>query len=286
MKVIVTGAEGMLGRDVVRAAEFVNHEVVPLARAALDITDADAVRRRLSQEQPGAVVNCAGYTDVDSAQDDTAAAMAVNAAGAHNVAAAAAEVGASVVYPSTDYVFDGAKREPYLESDEPSPQSVYGQSKLAGEQATTAANVRHFVARSAWLFGHGGRNFVDTMLTLGRDRGPVVVVRDQTGSPTYTAHLAQAIVQLLDSADYGIHHLASAGHCSWYEFAVEIFRQAELKCIVMSCTTADFGRPAPRPPYSVLESERNPAIVLPDWRRGLGSYLGERRLATPARARS
>jgi dTDP-4-dehydrorhamnose reductase len=279
VKILVTGAAGMLGSDVVRAAEFVNHEVVALARSDLDVTDRPAVIHTMLQERPGAVVNCAAYTDVDGAEDDLDGAMDVNAEAAANVAAAAAEIGARVLYPSTDYVFDGYKDGPYVESDEPRPESVYAQSKLAGEHETTEANPRHYIVRSAWLFGTSGRNFVETMLSLARDHGEVLVVRDQVGCPTYTAHLADALVRLLDTEAYGIHHLASQGECSWYEFALEIFAQAEMEVRVMSCTTDEFGRPAPRPAYSVLGTERAEALYLPHWKEGLASYLAERSVA-------
>ena len=230
MKILVTGAAGMLGSDVVRAAEFVNHEVVGVAHSELDVTDRQAVTRMLLQERPGAVVNCAAYTDVDGSEDDLGGAMDVNAEGAACVAAAAAEIGARVLYPSTDYVFDGSKSEPYVESDAPRPHSVYGQSKLAGEHETAEANPRHYIVRSAWLFGTSGRNFVETMLSLARDHGEVLVVRDQVGCPTYTAHLADALVRLLDTEAYGVHHLASQGECSWFQFAAEVFRQAGTCC--------------------------------------------------------
>jgi dTDP-4-dehydrorhamnose reductase len=276
VKVLVTGAAGMLGTDVVRAAQRVNHQVVALAHADLDVTDARAVARCLSDERPEAVVNCAGYTDVDGAEDDLPGAMDVNADGAGNMARGAAEVDAKVLYVSTDYVFDGSKSEPYVESDEPRPLSVYGQSKLAGEHETQEASSRHFVARSSWLFGAAGKNFVETMLTLARDHGEVLVVRDQVGCPTYTAHLADALVRLIDTDAYGLYHLAGGGECSWFDFAREIFRQARLDCRVMSCTTRELGRPAPRPPYSVLATERTDAIHLPDWTEGLASYLADR----------
>ncbi|HET8673075.1 MAG TPA: dTDP-4-dehydrorhamnose reductase [Thermoleophilaceae bacterium] len=279
MKILVTGAGGMLGRDVVRAAEFVNHEVVGLPRQELEITERQAVERKLLEERPDAVVNCAAYTDVDGAEDDLDSAMDANAEGAANVAAAAAEIGARVLFPSSDYVFDGAKSEPYVESDEPRPQSVYAQSKLAGEHETATSNPRHYIVRSAWLFGTGGKNFVETMLALGSEHGEVLVVRDQVGCPTYTAHLADALVRLLDSEAYGIHHLAAQGECSWYEFATEIFRQAGVECRVMSCTTDEFGRPAPRPAYSVLGTEREDALYLPHWTEGLASYMAERAVA-------
>ena len=279
LKILVTGAGGMLGRDVVRAFEFVNHDVVAVTHDELDIRDAGAVERLFGAERPDVVVNCAAYTNVDGAQDDLETAMAVNGDGARNVAAAAAAVDASVIFPSTDYVFDGSKSAPYLESDETRALSVYGQSKLAGEHETAGANPRHWVVRTSWLFGVGGRNFVETMLTLGRELGVVLVVRDQVGCPTYTGHLGDAFVQLIDADDYGIHHVAGGGACSWYEFAEEIFKQAKVECRVLSCTTEEFPRPAPRPPYSVLGTEREYAIFLPEWREGLASYLADRAVA-------
>lgn len=266
----------MLGHDVVRAAEFVNHEVVPFARAALDITDPRAVRRAMEGELPDAVINCAAWTDVDGAESQEAAATEANGTGAGIVAAEAAAVGAAVVHPSTDYVFDGTARKPYVESDRTSPVQAYGRSKLAGEIEVAAAAERHFIVRSSWLFGAAGGNFVETMLKLAGDLGEVVVVRDQVGSPTYTGHLADALVRLLDSAAYGIHHIAGGEQCSWYEFAVEIFRQASVETRVLSCTTEEFSRPATRPAYSVLGTERDYPIVLPDWQEGLESYLRER----------
>jgi dTDP-4-dehydrorhamnose reductase len=228
------------------------------------------------EERPDAVINCAAYTDVDGAEDDLEGAMDINAEAAANVSVAANEISAKVLYPSTDYVFDGSKSEPYLESDEPRPQSIYAQTKLAGEHETAGANPRHYVVRSSWLFGTAGRNFVETMLSLARDHGEVLVVRDQVGSPTYTAHLADALVRLVDTEAFGLHHLASQGECSWFGFAQEIFSQAGVECRVMSCTTEEFGRRAPRPSYSVLGTERREALYLPHWKEGLASYLAER----------
>ena len=270
----------MLGTDFVRAAVYWNHEVVPLTHADLEIADLRAVRRACRQHRPEVVVNCAAYTDVDGAEDDLEGASRVNVEGARNVAQAAAEVGASIVFPSTDYVFDGLKGEPYTESDATRPLSVYGQTKAAGEAETAAANQHYFIVRSSWLFGRGGRNFVDTMLTLGQDQGDVVVVRDQVGCPTYTAYLADALVRLVGTTAFGIHHIAGAGECSWYEFAEEIFRQAGLDVRMMSMTTAELSRPAPRPPYSVLVTERREAIYLPEWQEGLAAYLAERAVTT------
>ncbi|MGE0066996.1 MAG: dTDP-4-dehydrorhamnose reductase [Solirubrobacterales bacterium] len=276
MKVLVTGAAGMLGRDLMLAAGNAGHEVVGFGRAELDVADAETVHRRIDLERPDVVINSAAWTDVDGAETAEDDAFAVNGAGAGNAAAAAAEVGASVVYVSTDYVFDGTKSEPYVESDQPAPLSAYGRTKLAGEEATAAANKRHFVVRSAGLFGIGGNNFVETMLRLAAGQSEVLVVRDQVGSPTYTWHLAYGIVRLIEGLEFGIHHMAAAGQCSWYEFAREIFEQAKVDCKVLSVSTEEFGRPAARPPFSALTSQRQHAIRLPSWQDGLAGYLAQR----------
>lgn len=284
MKILVTGAAGMLGRDVMLAAGNAGHQVVGYGHAELDIADADAVMAKVEAERPGVVINCAAWTNVDGAEEAEQEATAINGAGAGNVAAAAATAGASVVYVGSDYVFDGGKGAPYVETDQTAPLSAYGRSKLAGEEATRAANKRHFIVRSAWLFGTGGPNFVETMLRLAADHGEVLVVRDQVGSPTYTWHLAYGIVRLIEGVEFGIHHMAAAGACSWYEFAREIFEQANVECKVMSATTEMLGRPAPRPAYSALASQREHAIELPSWQDGLAAYLAQRRTEAEATA--
>jgi dTDP-4-dehydrorhamnose reductase len=276
VKLLVAGAAGMLGRDVMLAAGNAGHDVVGYGHAELDVTDGAALEKKLELERPDVVINCAAWTDVDGAEEQEQAALAVNGAGAGNLAAAAARVGASIVYVSSDYVFDGAKAAPYVESDQTAPLSAYGRTKLAGEEATVAANKRHFVVRSAWLFGVAGPNFVETMLRLAGSGNEVLVVRDQVGSPTYTWHLAYGIVRLIEGVEFGIHHMAAAGQCSWYEFAREIFEQAKVECKVLSITTEEFGRPAPRPPFSALTSQREHAIRLPSWQDGLAGYLAQR----------
>lgn len=276
MKLLVTGAAGMLGRDVMLAAGNAGHDVVGFGRAELDVTDAAALERKLDLERPDVVINCSAWTDVDGAEQAEQAAFAVNGTGAGAVAAAAAAVGAGVVYVSTDYVFDGAKGAPYVESDQPAPLSAYARTKLAGEEATAAANKRHFIVRTAGLFGIGGGNFVETMLRLAESQNEVLVVRDQIGSPTYTWHLAYGLVRLIEGLEYGIHHMAASGQCSWYEFAREIFEQAEVECKVLSGTTEMLGRPAPRPAFSALTSQREHAIRLPSWQDGLAGYLTQR----------
>lgn len=277
MRLLVTGAGGMLGRAVVHAATRLGHEVRGCARAELDVTDADATRRAVLAARPHAVINCAAYTDVDGAESDWQTADAVNAGGAGHVAAAAAQVGAFVVQVSTDYVFDGSKREPWLESDRVAPLGVYGETKLAGERAVAAANPAHAIARTAWLFGAGGRNFVDTMLALGGQRDEVSVVTDQVGCPTWTVHLAGALVELAERPDdTGIHHIAGSGSCSWNELALEVFERAGIDCRVLPATSEQFVRPARRPAYSVLGTERRDALVLPRWQDGVAGYLATR----------
>jgi len=276
-RLLVTGAGGMLGRAVVEAAQRLGHEVRAATRSELDITDADALRVAVAERRPDAIINCAAYTDVDGAESGRFAAFAINGKGAGNVAAAAAGAGASIVHVSTDYVFDGAKREPWLESDATAPLGAYGASKLAGERAVATANPSHAIVRTAWLFGAGGRNFVDTMLALGAEREEVSVVTDQTGCPTWTGHLAGALVELAERRqDTGIHHIAGAGSCSWNELALEVFDRAGVDCRVLPTTTAAFPRPAPRPAYSVLGSERSKPLVLPPWQDGVAAYLATR----------
>ena len=267
----------MLGSDTVQAVAARGHEAIGLSHAELDITRAESVDVALSEVRPDAVINCAAWTDVDGAEADEPGAMRVNDAGAALLAAAAAEHNASVLYVSSDYVFDGQKTTPYVESDLTGAISAYGRSKQGGETSVAIANPRHFVVRSSWLFGARGPNFVETMLRLAGEQPEVIVVTDQVGCPTYTPHLGQALALVIESDDYGIHHIAAAGKCSWYEFAQEIFDQEGIECRVMAGTTEMLARPAPRPALSALVSERDDPIMLPDWRQGLAEYLAERR---------
>ena len=265
MTVAVTGAAGMLGQDVVRAA---GEDVVAYSRADLDVTDAGAVREALAGVE--LAINCAAWTGVDDAEQHEAEALAVNRDGARNVAAAARRV----IYVSTDYVFDGSKRSPYVESDPTGPLQSYGRTKLAGERATAGANPRHHIVRSSWLFGAGGPNFVETMLRVGSQRDELRVVADQVGCPTFTGHLAEGLVRLAESEDYGVHHLAGGGACSWYEFAREIFARSSVDCEVEPITTEEYPLPARRPAWSVLGSERGSTLA--PWQEGLEAYLGVR----------
>jgi dTDP-4-dehydrorhamnose reductase len=255
----------MLGQDVMRA---LGERGVGFTHAELDVTDPAAAREALAG---ATVVNCAANTDVDGAEADPSAAQAINVEGARNVAEAAARA----IYISSDYVFDGTKPAPYVESDPVNPISRYGRTKLEGERATLTASPHSLVVRTAWLFGSGGGNFVTTMLALGEERGEVRVVDDQVGCPTFTGHLAEALVALAEGHEHGFLHVAGAGSCSWYEFARAIFERAGLDVETRPCTTEEFPRPAPRPANSALVSERG-APELPRWQDGLDAYLGVR----------
>jgi dTDP-4-dehydrorhamnose reductase len=280
MRVLVTGAGGMLGRDVMLAGERSGHQLVGVAHSELDIADARAVEEAFQRAGPDAAINCAAWTDVDGAESHGDQARAVNADGAGNLARAAAAAGVALVHVSTDYVFAGdppldaaGAPRPYLESDPTGPRSVYGQSKLEGEHQVRAASERHAIVRSSWLFGVHGQNFVATMLRLAGERESVQVVTDQVGCPTWTGHLAPALIGLIEREVAGLVHLAGAGQVSWNGFAREIFRQAELDCRVEAATTAQMARAAPRPAWSALQSERDDLLPMPDWRDGLAGYL-------------
>jgi dTDP-4-dehydrorhamnose reductase len=284
MRLAITGAAGMLGQGLVAAARGAGLDVTPLPRAELDIVDADAVADALMAARVDVVVNCAAWTDVDGAERDADLALAVNGAGAGNVARAATACGAWTIHISSDYVFDGAKRSPYLEPDPVSPLSSYGRSKLAGERAVAAeAPERHTIVRSSWLFGAGGPCFPATILRLAAERDELKVVDDQLGCPTFTGHLAAALVELCarEARPVGLLHVAGGGSCSWYEFAREIVAGACVSCEVRPCTTSEMPRPATRPAYSVLRSERG-APALPDWRRGLAEYMASVRTVSAA----
>jgi dTDP-4-dehydrorhamnose reductase len=253
--VIVTGAGGQLGQALL--------ESFPEARG-LTRADWDVTLPPPAGLEPRLVLHAAAWTDVDGAEDDPQSAAAVNVGGVQH----AAELGVPLVVWSSDYVFDGRKRTPYVESDAPSPLGAYGRTKVHGE---AAAGEQAWIVRSSWLFGWTSRNFVRSMLRLGDERDEVAVVDDQRGSPTYVGHLADATRQVLEQP-YGVYHVAAAGDCTWAEFAEAIFEEAGISCRVRRITTAEYGARAPRPAYSVLRSERA-APQLPHWREGLRTCL-------------
>ncbi|MGZ8782484.1 MAG: dTDP-4-dehydrorhamnose reductase [Gaiellaceae bacterium] len=257
---LVTGAGGQLGRALVE--EFATDGVVGLTRAEWDVE----LPPPAGLELPEVILHAAAWTNVDGAEDDPQGAAAANVGGTANVAA----LGRPLVYWSTDYVFDGRKREPYVESDGPNPQSAYGRSKLHGE---AAAGEQAWIVRSSWLFGPTGTNFVRTMLRLGEERDEVAVVDDQRGSPTYVGHLAAATREIV-RLPYGVYHVAAAGDVTWADFAEAVFEEAGVATRVRRISTVELGRPAQRPAYSVLRSEKG-APTLPHWREGLRECLSE-----------
>jgi dTDP-4-dehydrorhamnose reductase len=258
-RVAVTGAGGQLGTALVETFSR-DHAVLPLKREDWDVTMPPPDLGDL-----GLVLHAAAWTDVDGAETNPQDAAAANLGGTQH----AAELGAPLVCFSSDYVFDGTKRTPYIESDAPNPRSVYGRTKLSAE---AVAGDNAWIVRTSWLFGWTSTNFVRTMLRLGAERDEVAVVDDQRGSPTYVGHLAEAVHSLV-TLPQGVWHLAASGDCTWAELAEAIFEEAGLDCRVRRISSAELGRPAPRPAYSVLRSERDGAPVLPYWRDGLRACL-------------
>ena len=264
-RVLITGAGGQLGRALAR--EFADEEVVAVTREDWDVTEPP--RGEPARGKWDLVLHAAAWTDVDGAEADPQGAAAANVGGTAHAAA----LGAPLVTFSTDYVFDGRKREPYLESDGVNPLSAYGRTKLHAE---AAAGPDAWIVRTSWLFGPTGHNFVLTMLRLGEDSDEVSVVDDQRGCPTFVGHLATGVRELVDlDRERGVWHLAAAGECTWADFAEAIFEDAGLACAVRRIRTDELARPAPRPAYSVLRSERPGAPVLPHWRDGLRACLAE-----------
>lgn len=277
MQIVVTGAAGMLGRRVVRDAVARGWSVSALTRQDADLADIDRTHAAITDRAPDAIVNCAAYTDVDGAESDEPAALRGNRDTAHNVAEVAGAIGARLVHVSTDYVFDGTLTgRPYVESDPTCPLGAYGASKLAGEEAVAASCTDHAIVRTAWVFGAGGTNFCETMLRAAQTRDRVAVVTDQVGSPTWTGHLSPALLDLAATGKTGVLHVAGEGHTSWHGLTLELYAQAGIEIPVDETTTAAFPRPAARPAWSVLASERDGAPHLPPWQEGVRGFLNER----------
>jgi dTDP-4-dehydrorhamnose reductase len=274
VKILVTGANGMLGRDVT-AALAPRHPVLPHPREVLDVTDPRAVLETVAAVAPDAIVHCAGFTDVDGAESRRDEAFRVNALGARNVAVAADAVGAVLVHVSTDYVFDGAAALPYTEFDPTAPLSVYGRSKLAGEEAVRTHCRRHFILRTAWLYGAHGRNFVWTILKAAREKDHLEVVDDQVGSPTWTLDLGTLIGDLIETEAYGTHHAAAGGRCTWYAFACAILKARGIDTPVRPVSSSKVPRPARRPAFSVLQGLCLEALgmELRPWEEALADFL-------------
>ena len=258
MHILITGSNGMLGH----ALTFVlskQHKPTGLDLPELDITNLSSTKSIISSYQPDLIINAAAYTDVDGCETNENQAFAANATGARNLAVVADELNIPLVHISTDYIFDGTSTIPYKESDIPNPQSIYGKSKLLGENHVREFCHKHYIIRTSWLYGEHGKNFVATMLRLAQERYELGVVNDQTGSPTYTVDLAQAIAELIAELiaqpAYGTYHITNSGTCTWYEFTLEIFRQAGIGGVrVNPITTEEINRPAPRPRNSVMDN--------------------------------
>jgi len=277
MKVVVTGAQGQLGKDLISVLRN-QFEVIGLGRNECDITNEAQCIAVINRHKPDVVIHAAAYTSVDLAETESDQAFAVNGFGTRNVVMAADSVDAKCCVISTDYVFDGLAHVPYREYDQTNPQSVYGKSKLAGERLTETLSSKYFIVRTSWVYGQYGDNFVKTMLKLGREKGQLKVVHDQIGSPTYTVDLARFLAELVQTERYGIYHASNSGSCSWYEFAKAIFEESAVTVQVDSCTTEEFPRPAPRPSYSVMDHQSiraNGFTDLRPWREALRAFLTE-----------
>lgn len=278
MKLLITGAGGLLGTDVTAVARSHDHEVVPLGHGDLDVTDRSAVDSTLAAARPEAVVHCAAYTNVDAAEVNEDLAMALNRDATGYVAEAASQIGARFVYVSSDYVFDGARAYPYEPDSATSPVSVYGTSKLAGERVALETAPGAIVARTGWLFGRARSNFVTAMVRRAASGETLTVVDDQVGGPTWAHDVAEALVGLIEHGVEGIWHVADRGACSWADLAREALRLRGLDTEVVGVSADAWGAPAPRPRYSVLDvsaTERQLGRTMPEWRDSLSRFLAD-----------
>ncbi|HZG59613.1 MAG TPA: dTDP-4-dehydrorhamnose reductase [Anoxybacillus sp.] len=276
MKIVVTGANGQLGQELVRQLQQTNFELYSFTKSDLDITNENIVNEVITKIKPDIIINAAAYTKVDQAEAEEETAYLVNAFGQRNLAVAAEKVGAKICYISTDYVFDGNSTVPYREYDQTNPLGVYGKSKLVGEELTKSLCSRYFIVRTAWVYGEFGQNFVKTMLRLAKEKEEIGVVNDQIGAPTYTVDLARFIIELVQTEKFGIYHCTNSGSCSWYEFAKAIFEESNISVKVNPITTEQFPRPAERPKYSVLDNfamKVNGFPMLRHWREALKEFL-------------
>ena len=255
MKILITGSSGMLGHDLIEILKD-NHELILTSSKTLDITDNNRVIEFICENKPDIVINSAAYTNVDGCEENQETAYSINGDGVRNLAIGCSKIDCPLVHISTDYVFNGENTRPWVEDDEIGPISVYGKSKLKGEEAILETLDKFFIIRTAWLYGINGGNFPKTMLELAKNHSEITVVYDEVGTPTYTPDLAKAISQLIDTDYYGIYHITNSGSCSWCEFARYIFEVADKDVKVIPVTASEFARPAPRPHYSVLENKK------------------------------
>ena len=278
MRVLVTGVKGHLGYDVMNELKKRGHTGIGVDIEEMDITDPAACEKVITEANVEAVIHCAAYTAVDAAEDNAELCTRVNGYGTENIASVCEKLNLKMMYISTDYVFDGQGTRPWEPDDERHPLNVYGQSKYEGELAVTNHVKKFFIVRIAWVFGVNGKNFIKTMLRLGKERGAVSVVSDQIGSPTYTYDLAVLLVDMIETEKYGFYHATNEGLCSWYEFAVEIFRQAGMDVKVTPVTSEEYPAKAKRPFNSRMSKEKlteNGFRKLPAWQDALKRYLKE-----------
>lgn len=276
MKVLVTGAKGQLGYDVVNELKKRNLEAVGVDIEEMDITDAESVSRVIGGTAPDAVIHCAAYTAVDAAEDNIEMCRRINADGTRNIAQVCRKLGCKMVYISTDYVFDGQGERPWEPDDERHPLNVYGQTKYEGELAVQELLEKYFIVRIAWVFGVNGKNFVRTMLRLAENNDRITVVNDQYGSPTYTYDLAKLLADMVLTEKYGVYHATNEGICTWYDFACEIFRQAGVKAEVVPVSASEYKAKAKRPENSRMSKQKltdNGFERLPTWQNALKRYL-------------
>ena len=276
MKVLVSGADGQLGKELCSQLSLREDvEILPTDISEMDICNIDSVRKVCFNFKPDIIINCAAHTAVDLCEDDEKRAMEINGNGAGNLSLIGNGIGARIVQISTDYVFDGKNSKPYTEEDATNPQSVYGKTKLEGEKQVIKYNPKHFIVRTAWLYGDG-KNFLNTMIMLSKKTNLIKVVNDQIGSPTSTVELSKAILKIIGSEKYGIYHATCEGSCSWYDYAVRIFSYSGIDVNVEPCTSAEFIQKAKRPGYSVLENRAlnlNLGYKLLDWDTALKEYI-------------
>ncbi len=276
MKVFVTGVKGQLGFDVVNELNKRGHEAVGVDIDEMDITDKESVNRVIKAAAPDAVIHCAAYTAVDAAEDNEELCRNVNAKGTEYIAGVCRELDIKMMYISTDYVFNGQGTRPWEPDDERAPLNVYGQTKYEGELAIEENLTKYFTVRIAWVFGENGKNFIKTMLNLGKTHDKLTVVADQTGSPTYTYDLARLLVDMIETEKYGRYHATNEGECTWYEFASEIFRQAGMDVKVEPVGSDQYPAKAKRPANSRMNKEKleeNGFLPLPSWQDALKRYL-------------
>lgn len=276
MKVLVTGANGQLGYDVVKELQKQNIECYGATRQDFDIVDFEATKKFITNYMPDAVIHCAAYTAVDKAEDEQGLCYLVNASATENIAEICKKINAKMLYISTDYVFDGTKDDFYEVDDKPNPINVYGKTKLLGEQAVQKILDKYFIVRISWVFGEHGNNFVKTMLRLGKERKEISVVADQYGSPTYTADLAPLLVEMIKTDKYGVYHATNEGVCTWAEFAEEIFKIAGMDVKVNHITTAEYPTRAKRPINSRLSKKKlrqKSFKTFENWKETLKNFL-------------